>query len=184
MKDLNKVRENIEKDRIALIGHMGSGKTAFGKLISKKLNLNFFDSDRLIEKKQLKKITELFNIYGEVGFRTIEEKTILSLPLSEKMVLSLGGGAILNKKIRIFLKKNFTTVFLDVNISMITQRLKNSYNRPLLTNVNIEKKIKELDKLRRKYYLLADIKIKNSNDLEHTFLNFIADYNKLNDTKN
>ena len=184
MKDLNKLEENKEKHRIALIGHMGSGKTAFGKLISKKLNLNFYDSDRLIEKKKMKKINELFHIYGEATFRTIEEETILSIPLAEKMVLSLGGGAILNKKVRNFLKKNFTTVFLDVNISLITERLKKSYKRPLLLNTNIEKKIKELDLSRRKYYLLADIKIKNSNDLDHTFLNFIFNYKKLNDTQN
>jgi len=184
MKDLNKVKENKEKHRIALIGHMGSGKTAFGKLISKKLNLNFYDSDRLIEKNKCKKITELFNIYGEAGFRSIEEKIILSFTLNENMVLSLGGGAILNKKVRNFLKKNFTTVFLDVNISVITERLKKSYKRPLLINTNIEKKITELDLLRRKYYLLADIKIKNSNDLDHAFLYFIVNYKKLNDTKN
>jgi shikimate kinase len=184
MKDLNKLEENKEKHRIALIGHMGSGKTAFGKLISKKLNLNFYDSDRLIEKQKMRKINELFHIYGEATFRTIEEETILSIPLAEKMVLSLGGGAILNKKVRNFLKKNFTTVFLDVNISLITERLKKSYKRPLLLNTNIEKKIKELDLSRRKYYLLADIKIKNSNDLDHTFLNFIFNYKKLNDTQN
>ena len=184
MKDLNKLEENKEKHRIALIGHMGSGKTAFGKLISKKLNLNFYDSDRLIEKQKMRKINELFHIYGEATFRTIEEETILSIPLAEKMVLSLGGGAILNKKVRNFLKKNFTTVFLDVNISLITERLKKSYKRPLLLNTNIEKKIKELDLSRRKYYLLADIKLENCGNAIDALKLFLKKYNDLNEENN
>jgi len=186
MKDPNiqKNYKNYMRKNIALIGHMGSGKSLIGRLIAKKLKLEHLDSDRLIEKYTKKTINQIFEIEGETGFRKIEEKIILNLIKNNKFILSLGGGSILNHKIRKFLQNNFITLFLDIDINILTERLKKSSKRPLLLEVNIEKKIKELDIIRRKYYLLADIILKNNKNQTDMLSNFFIEYNKLNEKNN
>ena len=177
-----KSKKHIEKS-IAMIGHMGSGKTLIGKLIAKELNYRFFDSDKIIEKNTQKSIKNIFNDEGEAEFRKIEEKTIINLQNETKIVLSLGGGAILSAQTRKVLKTHFITVFLDTNFEILQQRLKKSYKRPLLINENILQKLKKLDSIRRKYYLLADIKINNSESPANIVAVFLKEFNQL-DEKN
>ena len=106
-----KYKKHVEKS-IAIIGHMGSGKTLIGKLLAKELNYRFFDSDKIIEKNTKKSIKSIFNSEGEAKFRQIEEKTIINLQNETKIVLSLGGGAILSSQTRKLLKTHFITVFI------------------------------------------------------------------------
>jgi len=186
MKDPDKPKNymNYINKSIALIGHMGSGKTLIGKMIAKRFKILHIDSDKLIIKKTKKTISQIFEKEGEIKFRNIEENIILELNNDIKFVLSLGGGSILSKKIRNLLNKKFITLFLDVKIPELAQRLKkNTKKRPLLRNVNIEDKIKELDNIRRKYYLLADIQIENCGNENDAFALFLEKYNKLNEAK-
>ena len=178
-----KSNKHIDKS-IALIGHMGSGKTLIGKLIAKELNYRFFDSDKIIEKNTQKSIKNIFNDEGEAEFRKIEEKTIINLQNETKIVLSLGGGAILSAQTRKVLKTHFITVFLDADFEILQQRLKKSYKRPLLINENILQKLKKLDSIRRKYYLLADIKINNSESPANIVAVFLKEFNQLNEKNN
>ncbi len=178
-----KSKKHINKS-IALIGHMGSGKSLIGKLIAKELNFRFFDSDKLIEKNTQKSIKNIFHSEGEEKFRKIEEKTIMNLQNETKIVLSLGGGAILSSQTRKLLKTHFITVFLDTDFEILQQRLKKSYNRPLLINENILQKLKKLDNIRRKYYLLADIKINNYESPANTVSIFLKEFNQLNEKNN
>jgi shikimate kinase len=183
MKDPNipKNYKNYADKNIALIGHMGSGKTTVGRMIAKKFKIPHVDSDKLIVTKTQKTINQIFENEGEIQFRKIEEKMILGLDNETKFVLSLGGGSILSKNIRNLLKKKFITLFLDVNISELTHRLKENKKRPLLANVNIEDKIKKLDIIRREYYLLADIQIKSHGNVIDVFALFLEKYSKLNE---
>ena len=169
---------NINKN-IALVGHMGSGKTLLAKLIAKKYKLHHYDSDKLIENKTNMKIKEIFEIHGESYFRNIEQDIILNLKNHENLIVSLGGGSILNSKIRKFIKLNFTSFFLDVSFETLTKRLKKSNKRPLLFNQNIEEKIKELDKIRRKYYLLSDIVLSEYSTKEKLLNVFDLEYKKI-----
>ena len=178
-----KSKKHINKS-IAIIGHMGSGKTLLGKLIAKELNYRFLDSDKIIEKNAQKSIKNIFHSEGEEKFRKIEEKTIINLQNETKIVLSLGGGAILSSKTRKLLKTHFITVFLDTDFEILQQRLKKSYKRPLLINENILQKLKKLDNIRRKYYLLADIKIKNYERPANTVSIFLKEFNQLNEKNN
>ena len=180
---MKKSKEFKEKS-IAIIGHMGSGKTLMGKLISKELNYRFFDSDKIIEKNTQKSIKNIFKDEGESEFRKIEEKTIVNFQNKREIVLSLGGGAILSSKTRKILKNQFITVFLDTDFKILQQRLEKSYKRPLLINENILQKIKKLDNIRRKYYLLADIKINNYESPSNTVSIFLKKYNQLNEKNN
>ena len=181
MKVANFVKNHkkIKHTNIALIGHMGSGKSVIGKIIAKKLKKEYFESDKIIEKLTNKTITEIFKDDGEIIFREIEEKTIMNLKNKENIVLSLGGGSILSKKVRNLLKTDFITVFLDIDKSVLSKRLKNSKKRPLLVNVDIKNKIEELDLIRRKYYLLSNIIITEYENIEETLRIFLAEYTKI-----
>ena len=85
--ELSKLAKNIgdKQKNIALMGHMGSGKSVLGNLISKQLNLNHVDSDKLIEKKTNKTINEIFQTKGESYFRLIEENVILEIIYEKKI---------------------------------------------------------------------------------------------------
>ena len=86
--------------------------------------------------------------------------------------------------IRDKLKKKSITIFLDVSLLELEKRLKKSTNRPLLKNVNIAEKVKELDIARRKYYLLSDIIIQNTNLPTDACKNFIKKFANFHEKTN
>ena len=182
--NLKKKSKKYKEKSIAIIGHMGSGKSLIGKLIAKELKYRFFDSDNLIEKNTQKSIKYIFQNEGEAEFRKIEEKIIINTKNERKIVLSLGGGAILSSETRKLLKTDFITVFLDTDFEILQQRLKKSYKRPLLINENILEKIKKLDNIRRKYYLKADIKINNYESPKNTVSIFLKKFSQINEKNN
>ena len=158
MLDLN----NIKKKNICIIGLMGSGKSVIGKDLSKYLNFKFFVSDKEIEFKEKKSISKIFEDNGESYFRKIEEKICLEILTHDNCVISLGGGSIINKRIRNILKRNSYTIYLKVKLSNLVNRVKFSKKRPLLN--------KELDKVdifknlyneRQEFYEKADFTVNN-----------------------
>ena len=158
----NKLKE-LKKNNIAIIGHMGSGKSIVAKTLAKKIDFQHIDSDHEITRFTMKSINRIFQEKGEEYFRNIETEIVLKLINKKNVILSLGGGSILSGLIRDKLKKKSITLFLDVSLLELEKRLKKSTNRPLLKNVDLAEKVKELDIARRKYYLLSDIIIKNTN---------------------
>jgi len=160
------------KENIAIIGHMGSGKSLLGEKIAHYFNVEHFDIDREISKYEHSTINDIFLTKGEIYFRKIE--TLIALDILEKknVIISLGGGSILNKKTRDKIKKHSFSIFLDVDIYILNQRLKKSKNRPLLKDGNILTILQQLDKQRRKYYTNADFTINNSSSLNAAFLSF------------
>ena len=94
------------KKNLVLLGMMGSGKSTIGRLISKKLSQKFVDIDDIIEDEAKMKINEIFLKKGEIFFRNLEEKITLKLLNNYNTIISLGGGAFINDKIRNS-KKNY-----------------------------------------------------------------------------
>ena len=88
------------KENIVFLGMMGSGKTSIGSIVSKKLKLDFYDTDQHIEKLLNTKISKIFQDKGEKFFRKYEEKITLQILQNKNIIVALGGGAFLNKKIR------------------------------------------------------------------------------------
>ena len=88
---------NFDKKRIVLVGHMGCGKSTIGRILSKKLKWEFFDTDKEIEKKQNKTILEIFKKYGENFFREKEEFVLKNL-LKKKLYCNFSRRRSLNKK--------------------------------------------------------------------------------------
>ncbi len=170
----------IKKRNIAIMGHMGSGKSIFGKKIANHFNLKHIDIDKEIVEFENSTINKIFANKGEAYFREIEAKITLNLLKKRNVVISLGGGSILNKEIRDKINKQSLSIFLNVDIKALSRRLKNSQKRPLLKDHNILTTLKQLDTERRKYYLNADIKIDNSGALDKTFLIFKKIFSSLN----
>ena len=143
---------------LVLVGMMGSGKSSIGKILSKKLEFEFIDTDNKIEEIEKKTISEIFKKNGEKYFRNIEEVISLkSLQLNNK-VIALGGGGYINPIIRKYTLKNCISVWLDWKNETLINRIKNSKKRPLamkLDNIELQKLI---DK-RSTMYNLSDYKI-------------------------
>ncbi len=148
----------MEKN-LTLTGMMGVGKTTIGKRLAKMLNYDFVDIDKIIEKKEAQSITSIFKNKGEDYFRKIErDLTIIELK-KKKIVISLGGGAILNSSIRKYVKKNSTSFWIDAPINTILKRLKKSKNRPVLNKEKMSDSIKKIYFERKKFYNQANHKI-------------------------
>ncbi len=122
------------KKNLVFIGMMGSGKSSIGSMVSKKLNLNFFDIDQLIENDQKMKISKIFEVKGENFFRNIEKNITLSILKSKKGVIALGGGAFINRSIKNEVLENHLSFWLNWNIDTLVNRIKNSKKRPLALN--------------------------------------------------
>ena len=170
---------NIKKKNICIIGLMGSGKSMIGKDLSKYLNLKFFDTDKEIELKTKKNINKIFEENGESYFRSIEEKVCFEILSIENCVISLGGGSIINKKIRKLIKSNSYSIYLQVKMNNLLSRLKFSNKRPLLNN-NINKKeilVKLLNE-RQKYYEESDLIVNNDKDKFHVLEKIKIELNK------
>jgi shikimate kinase len=150
------------KTSIALIGFMGTGKTAVGKLLAEKLGKAFVELDAEIEKKACKTIADIFRDEGEGRFREMETEVTTSHSGQKNVVIACGGGMVLNN-INIFrLRQECVIVCLSAALPDILKRTAGD-GRPLLNVPDREKRIKELFKSRRPLYeQAADINIDTS----------------------
>ena len=146
-------------NNLVLLGMMGSGKSTIGLSLSKRLNTNFFDIDKIIEREQKMKVNEIFEKKGEKFFRSLEEKITLSALKSKNSIISLGGGSWLNEKIRKETNINNNVSFwLNWDTSIILERIKKNNKRPLIKNLNDSEIVKLILK-RSKIYAKANYKI-------------------------
>ena len=147
------------KENLVFLGMMGSGKSAIGSLVAKKLKLNFIDVDKEIEKELGLSISKIFETKGEDYFRKFEEKTTLKILRINSVVVSLGGGAFINKIIRKEVLKNHVSFWLNWNNEILLKRIKNSEKRPLAFN-STENELIDLIKKRSNIYSKALYEIK------------------------
>lgn len=139
---------------------MGVGKSTIGKKLAKRLNYNFVDVDKLIEVREKLSINLIFKNKGENYFRKIESFITLQELKKKNSVISLGGGAFLNKSIRIDARKLSLSFWLDINLDILVKRLSKTKKRPLLYKKNISDTIKKIYLERKKTYKEADFRIK------------------------
>ena len=152
---------------------MGAGKSAIGKILANKLDYNFIDVDKMIEIKTNKTIRKIFEDEGERYFRDLEEKITINLLNNKKTIVSLGGGAIINKNIRNSIKINSYNIYLKANVDVLAKRLVNSKTRPLINKKKLKIQLIDLIKEREKYYQTADLIINNEKNLIETTQNII-----------
>ena len=145
------------KKNIVFLGMMGSGKTSIGLLISKKLNLQFYDIDQIIEKKLAMSISDIFEKKGEKFFRDFEEKTTLKILKKKRVVISLGGGAFINRKVREEILKNHFSFWLNWNSKTLIQRIQKNTKRPIALKSSFDELI---DLIRKRSLVYSKSKYK------------------------
>ena len=146
------------KKNLVLIGMMASGKSTFGRILSIKLNYEFYDVDKIIEKETNMKISEIFDKKGESYFRTLEEEITLKFLNTKNSVISLGGGGFLNDTIRKKTILTSKTFWLNNSLSTLISRINKNNKRPIAKALN-NKELKNLIIERSKVYDKADFKI-------------------------
>jgi len=147
------------KENLVFLGMMGSGKSSIGSLIAKKLRLDFIDVDKEIEKELGMSISKIFETKGENYFRKFEEKITLKILKINSTVISLGGGAFINKVIRKEVLEKHISFWLNWDNEILVNRIKNSKKRPLALN-STENELIDLIKKRSNIYSKALYKIK------------------------
>lgn len=150
------------KNNIILIGFMGSGKTTFGRWITRTHNMEFLDTDEYIENKYNKLIKDIFRDSGEETFRDMETQAIKELAqVCDNCVISVGGGLPVREVNRSLLKELGIVVYLEASVDELVKRLSKDTSRPLLAGGNLREKIESLMTAREALYKdAADVIVK------------------------
>lgn len=143
------------ENNIVLIGFMGCGKSTVGKILAKKLNLRFCDSDTVIEDREGTAINAIFAEKGEGYFRALEKDTIRELSEQKGLVIATGGGAVMNPENVKNLRGSGVVFFLDVTPETVLNRLQGDNSRPLLKRADKESAVTELMSKRSPFYIEA-----------------------------
>ena len=157
------INKKLLNKPIIFVGMMGSGKTAIGHIIAKKLNRIFYDIDNIIEKNRGYSINEIFENAGEERFREIEYEELIKIKKGNS-VIATGGGAYINDKSHRLINKMGFTVWIKADSSIIIKRTKNNKNRPLLQGEDINNTIKSLLKERNPIYKKAQLSVNTTSE--------------------
>lgn len=137
---------------VFLVGMMGAGKTSVGRVLAKRLDKVFYDSDHVIEERTGVKIPVIFEIEGEAGFRNRESAVIDELTALPEIVLATGGGAVLSDSNRARLRSRGTVVYLRATVKDLLNRTRHDRNRPLLQTADPRARLTELYEQRDPLY--------------------------------
>ena len=151
------------------------GKSSLAKIISKEINISFIDLDKEIESIEKKSINQIFNIEGEDYFRKIESEVLNSIIKNNtSFIMATGGGTpCYNDNMKI-INDNGTSIFIDVKINELENRLKNKKDRPLLNSH--QDKIQILKKMydeRKSYYQESNYRVSDIKDQKKEILSII-----------
>lgn len=137
---------------IFLVGMMGAGKTSVGRVLARRLDRAFYDSDHVIEERTGVKVAVIFEIEGEAGFRQRESSVLDELTLMRDVVVATGGGAVLSAQNRAWLHSRGTVVYLRASVKDLLNRTRHDKNRPLLQTADPRARLNELFELRDPLY--------------------------------
>ena len=160
-----------EKRNIFLVGPMGAGKSTIGRQLAQQLNMDFVDSDAVIEERAGADISWIFDLEGEEGFRKRE------LTQLQGVVLSTGGGAVMSKENRNYLSARGIVIYLETSVDKQYQRTQRDKKRPLLQGTDDPRQVLEdLAKVRNPLYEeIADITLPTDEQNAKVMVNQIVD---------
>lgn len=170
---------------IILTGFMGTGKTTVGRILEKKLNMKFVDTDVVIERSAGIKIAEIFENMGETHFRKLESDAIEMITMNDNQIIATGGGAVINDYNLRLLKESGRVICLKADTDTIINRVCNDSSRPLLKGGDLKLTIENLMQRRMKHYNKADFIVdtdgKSPEDVANNIINYVnQDYNDIN----
>lgn len=146
---------------IVLVGLMGAGKSTVGRRLAKRLDLAFVDSDDEIERAAARTITEIFERYGEAGFRDGERRVIARLIDGTPKVIATGGGAFLDEATRALILDRCIAIWLDADLEVLAERVSRRDQRPLLRGKEPLPVLQGLADARRAVYAQAHLHIRS-----------------------
>ena len=142
--------------RIFLIGYRCTGKTTVGEILASMLDYDFLDIDEKVESDNGCSISSIVKTHGWNKFRKLEKQTLFETLDNEDIIVSTGGGIVLDLENRIFLKNNGVSIWLFANKDVIINRLTNDNNtllsRPGLTDKKLEQETEMMIKQRKPFY--------------------------------
>lgn len=138
---------------------MGTGKSVVGKLLAKKLNKDFVELDDMVEAKEKMSIKDIFEKKLEPYFRQVEKEAVKEAANRENVVISAGGGSVVDEENFNNLKNSGVIICLKASPDTILKRTKSLKIRPLLNVPDPKKQIEDLLKKRDPYYNKADFSI-------------------------
>ena len=156
----------INQKKIFIVGFMGSGKSTIGRLLAKKMDFSFLDTDEIIQEKQGESIPAIFEGRGETYFRQREKSVLQELRNQQSIVCSCGGGAVIDSENRDILRDNSLVVWLFAPTSICIQRFPQG-TRPLLEGGNLRKNSGKIFQERFLHYAtVADLIVNSHQDKE------------------
>lgn len=164
------------KENIILVGLMGAGKSTIGRSLAKRLQMDFYDSDRIIEERTGVDISTIFEIEGEQGFRDREEQVIAELCKMENIILATGGGCILRDVNRENIKAGGHVIYLRTSADLLYSRIRYDKSRPLMQTKSPINTLRKLLSDREPHYLdVADTVVMTGKQKINTLVKKVGD---------
>ena len=117
------------------VGFMGAGKTSVARRLARTCKVASVDMDTYIERREGKKVKEIFAAVGEEGFRAVETDVLAELAAKEPLLVSCGGGVILREENRAILAEGGFVVYLRVTTDEAASRISDTSSRPLFQDL-------------------------------------------------
>jgi len=153
------IRQTLGERSIALVGMMGSGKSAIGQRLAARLGLAFKDADLEIVAAAGMSIPEIFAKYGEGYFRDGERRVIMRLLNSGPIVLATGGGAFIDERTRARILERGVSIWFDAEHDVLLRRVRRKNDRPLLQTADPGATLRKLMDERYPIYAQADVRV-------------------------
>lgn len=152
------MRRHLPHDRVvtwlAMAGFMGTGKSRIGWELSRRLQLTFVDTDRVIERVSCMRIADIFELYGEEMFRDYETEIVKRCVRLDEVIVSTGGGTVVREENRALLTARGPVVVLTASPETVLKRTRR-HRRPLLEQGDPLERIRTLMERRASAY--ADV---------------------------
>ena len=161
----NLLQLNLDRP-IVMVGLMGAGKTSIGRMLARKLDIPFVDSDKEIESAAGCSVVDIFSLYGEEEFRRVEMRVLERLLTSPPYlkVISTGEGAFITKAVRQLVLENALSIWLKADLDLLVKRTNFRDTRPQLLNADSKRILSTLIDERYKIYAEADITVETADE--------------------
>jgi len=164
---------------IVLTGMMGTGKTAVGKKVAQKLNMEYISTDEIIEKDVGISIPRIFEKKGEPYFRDVESKAIKCVAMLDNLVIDTGGGVVQRSENMEELERNGVIICLTASPETILERTSRTNYRPLLNVDDRKDEIRKLLKKRKQFYKrcsrMIDTSHKGIEEVANEIIKFLSE---------